>query len=130
MSMPQPVHVAIVGSTVQSVLIAKKYFRPSAPGMGPPYLAALDGIPDGEVVPPSSFSDGFIDLWLCLDAESYAASRQLHLRDAHSAKCNQYYRLAFPEACILVSAGKSSSALRASLSAWARRISDAWYDSS
>jgi len=49
MSMPQPIHVALVGSTADIVRRAKEHFRLSQPGIGAAYLATLE---------PKSSTDG------------------------------------------------------------------------
>jgi hypothetical protein len=76
-------------------------------------------------------AEGCITLWLSLDSESHTVSRELHSRDLRFAGYSRgFYEEAFPEACILIDAGQSTSKLRASLSFWAKRIIDEWYATS
>ena len=128
MSMPQPIQVALVGSTVAQVAAAKKHFRLSAPGIGSAYLSALDATPRGEVVPPSELPKALLTLWLCLDKDALAVAQHLHSQDAQNPRYGRgFYDEHFPQPCVLIETGPSSPKL---LSDWARQIIEAWYATS
>jgi hypothetical protein len=127
-SMPLPIHVALIGSTVSQVSAAQKHFRLSAPGIGATYLAALNASPGGKIVPPTDLPKAQITLWLCLDGQAFADSKQLHSQDAQSPRYDRgFYDGIFSEACVLIEGGQDVPKI---LSAWAQKIIDAWYQTS
>ena len=67
MSMPQPIHVVLIGSSKIEITQLRKSFRLSAPGMGPAYFAALGASPGEEIVRPKDLPYAEIDLWIALD---------------------------------------------------------------
>jgi len=126
--MPLPIHVALIGSTVSHVSAAQKHFHLSAPGIGAAYLAALNASPGGKIVPPTDLPKAQITLWLCLDAQALAVSKELHSQDAQSPHYDRgLYNDMFPEVCVLIDGGQDAPKI---LSAWAQKIIDAWYQTS
>lgn len=130
MSMPQRIHVALVGAKMMDVAEAKKHFRLSQPGIGPSYYCALDSSAEKGIVSPSNLPAGCITLWLCLDAESLAVSKKLHARDLGYPKYGRgFYGETFPEPCVLLEkpSGKVGKKV---LAAWEQKITEAWYATS
>lgn len=124
MSMPLPIHVALIGSTVEQVVAAKKSFRLSTPGIGAPYLSALNVEPGGKILTPTDLPKALITIWLCLDPQSLAVSKKLHSQDIRNPQYGRgSYEELLPEPCVLVGDEKVSSAV---LKEWAEKITEAW----
>ena len=131
MSMPQPVHVALVGRTADIVRRAKKHFRLTAPGIGAAYLAALEPEPSALIRPLDELPKGLITVWVALDDESFTASLQRHQDDRTNARYSRgFYDEHLPEPCILVDLEGSSRAFENRLAELAQRVVEAWYATS
>ena len=125
MSMPLPIHVALICATSDVMSVAKKLFRLSAPGIGPAYYVALDAPAQGDFFSPKDLPTALITLWLCLDQESFALAKQLHAQDLTVPRYGRgFYDSIFPEPCLLIENSRKS------LSDWSRKIVDAWYETS
>lgn len=130
MSMPRPIHVALVGKTADQVRDASKHFRLSAPGIGAAYLAAIDADAVGKVLAISALPSGCMDLWLCLDRSALVAAEAAHRRDRAMPRYGRgFYEEVFPEACVLLESANPGDQ-RALLASWAQKIIDAWRASS
>ena len=131
MSMPQPIHVALVGSTVDIVRRANKYFRLSAPGIGAAYLVTLEPMSSDSIQRLEELPSGRITLWVALDSESLSASQQRHQADLRNPRYSRgFYEDHLPEPCVLVDFEKSASASKKQLAELAQTIIDAWYATS
>ncbi|HQU42606.1 MAG TPA: hypothetical protein PK867_07325 [Pirellulales bacterium] len=129
MSMPQPIFIALIGSSKAQVSKAKKHFRLSVPGMGPAPLAALDSQPGDKIVHPSEVPKGLITLWVALDAESLSLSRSLHAADARLPRYDRgFYEELLPEPCVLIPIDDRDAKTR--LSALRKKISEAYFETS
>jgi len=127
MSMPVPLHVALVGSSRKQVALGKRHFRLSVPGMGPAYLSALDAIPGEDIVHPSKLPKRLMTLWVALDAEAFDLCNKLHAKDLRIPGYSRwFYDEDFPEACILIQAGKSNDELKKALTHLRERIISAY----
>ena len=131
MSMPQPIHVALVGSSAELVSRAKTHFRLSAPGIGAAYLATLDLECTDPIRRLDDIPTGLIQLWVALDREALAASQNHYRSDVRNSTYNRgFFDELLPDACILVDYERSPSAAKKELAALAQRIIKAWYDTS
>src|SRR6188768_844479 len=116
MSMPLPIYVALVGASSEGVKVAKKYFRLSAPGIGPAYYIALDAAAQGNIASPKNLPVGLITLWLCLDQEAFTFAKRFHAQDLKVSRYGRgFYDSVFPEPCLLIEAHQKS------LSDWAKK---------
>lgn len=126
MSIPRPIHVALVGTHADQAREASKHFRLSAPGIGAAYLAAIDTDAVGKVLAISALPRGHIDLWLCLDGAALTAAEAAHQRDRAMLRYGRgFYQDMFPEACVLLESADPGDQ-RTLLASWARKIIDAW----
>ncbi len=131
MSMPQPIHVVLLGSTVDIVRKAKKYFRLSAPGIGPPYLATLDGECSDPIRRLDDVPTGLIHLWVTLDKSAFLASQDRYRLDTqHPHYDRGFYGELLPNPCVLVDFERSPTTAKKELSKLADEIISAWYDTS
>nr|BAJ07056.1 putative uncharacterized protein [uncultured bacterium] len=131
MSVPLPIHVALVSSSKKQIASIRRHFRLSAPGIGPAYISALDALPGDTIVTPSQLPKGRIALWITLDSESYKTCMKLHKRDLRMPDYGRgFYSHHFPEACVLIEKSNSPTQLKKTLASWSSRIIDAWYESS
>jgi hypothetical protein len=129
--MPQPIHVALVGSTADIVRKAKRQFRLSEPGIGAAYLATMEQTNSDTIVHFDKLPWGLVTLWIALDHESFVASRQRHAQDSLNPRYSRgHYAELLPEACILVDFENSETASKKRLIQLAAQISKAWYASS
>ncbi len=124
MSVPLPIHVALIGSSRERVSSLRKHFRLC--DVGSIYYSAIDAIPGERVVPLFTLPRGLITLWLCLDPDAHSASVEFHARDR---QLRHYSRICydehFPEPCVLLDGGKSVREMRSLLSGWMVRIREA-----
>lgn len=131
MSMPLPIHVALVASTAAQVKEASKCFRLSAPGIGAAYLSAIDAVPNEKISSPTELPPGRIKLWICLDQASFEIAKQLHDRDRRNSRYSRgFYDELLPEACVLIDNTIAAPERKNLLSNWAQRVTDAWYETS
>jgi hypothetical protein len=123
MSMPQPIFIALIGSSKTQVSKAKKHFRLSVPGMGPAYLAALDSQPGEKIAHPSELPKGLITLWVALDLESLSVVRSLHSDDVQLPRYSRgFYAELLPEPCVLIPIDE--------LSTLKQKITEAYFETS
>jgi hypothetical protein len=130
MSMPQPIFVALVGSTTEQVLKASKFFRLSQPGIGAALLAATNALPGGKVIPLDKLPLARIHLWICLDQAALEECESIHQSDRLNPDYYRgFYQELFPAACVLVqhSDPKQQKEL---LSSWAQKVIQAWVSTS
>ena len=126
MSMPRPIHVALVGKNADQVREASKHFRLSAPGIGAAYLAAIDTDSVGKVLAISALPRGQIDLWLCLDRAALVEAEAAHQRDRATPRYGRgFYEEVFPEVCVLLESAHQAEQ-RTLLASWAQKVIDAW----
>ncbi len=131
MSMPQPIFVALIGSTADIVRRAKKHFRLNAPGIGAAYLASLDTETTDHIPPIEEIPKAQITLWIALDAKSFSAAQMRHHADLRHLQYDRgFYNEHFPEPCILVDFNQSSKEFKNRLAELAKSIIDAWYATS
>jgi hypothetical protein len=131
MSMPQPIFVALVGSTADVVRRAKRHLRLRAPGMGCPLLATLEPEPSGDIQPLAQVPSGRITLWVALDNDALRASMQRHHEDTQNPRYDRgFYDEHFPEPCLLVDFCASPAQSKAQLAGLAQRLVDAWHATS
>lgn len=131
MSMPQPIHVALIGSSAAIVGRAASAFRLGAPGIGAAYLVSLEASSDTKFHRLSDVPVGLIHLWVALDRDSLAASRERHRTDANNPKYGRgYYDTSLPEACVLVDLERFPKDGKRQLAELAQRIIKAWEESS
>nr|WP_123784874.1 hypothetical protein [Pirellula staleyi] len=131
MSMPQPIHVALVGATSDIVRRAKKHFRLSTPGIGAAFLATLERTSTEPIIRFEDLPNGLITLWITLDHESLSASRQRHDADLlNPCYCRGFYEHHLPESCVLVDFEKSWPASKKQLARLSEQIAAAWYATS
>jgi len=131
MSMPQPIHVALVGRTAEVVRRAKKHFRLSAPGIGAAYLVTLDPVDSDSVLSFEDLPPGRITFWVALDGNSLSASRKQHQIDRMNPNYSRgFYEQDLPEPCVLVDFDKPTSASQKQLADLAEKVVEAWYASS
>lgn len=129
MSMPQPIHVVLIGATRARVHSARRHLRMATPGIGAPYLCALDADGTDKVVAPSELPKACITLWLALDLESLQVAQKLHAEDLRLPRYGRgFYNDRLPEACVLVEGDTLEQ--QAALRSWEQRIAKAWYESS
>ena len=131
MSMPQPIHVALVGSTTEIVQNAKRHFRLGDPGIGPVLLAALNAGSDDQIKPLSELPHDLIDLWVALDHESYMASQTRHHSDSSSPRYSRgFYNELLPEPCVIIEFEQSPEKSKLALNNLVKQIVEAWYATS
>jgi hypothetical protein len=131
MSIPQPIHVALVGSSRDEIRRLRRHFRFSQPGIGPAFFAALDATPGDTIVAPADLPIGIITLWLCLGRETFEVCAVLHGRDRRMPGYDRgFYEQIFPAACVQLEDRRSMRRLRQDLSDWAHRITEAWFSTS
>ena len=131
MSMPQPIYVALVGSTADVVRRARKHFRLSAPGIGPPCLAKLETRPSHDVPRLTQIPAAQIVLWVALDTKSFAAAQTRHRDDLRNSRYDRgFYNVHFPEPCILVDFDRNPKEAKKQLAELALRVIEAWYATS
>ena len=131
MSMPQPIFVALIGSTADIIRRAKKHFRLRAPGIGAAYLASLDTEPTDDIPALTKVPAAQITLWIAIDAKSLSAAQLRHRADMQNPRYGRgLYNEYFPEPCILVDFNQSTKESKSQLSELVQRIIDAWYATS
>jgi hypothetical protein len=131
MSMPQPISVALIGSTADIVRRAKKHFRLGVPGIGAAYLASLQTEPTDDIPALTQIPAAQITLWIALDAKSFSAAQLRHRADMQNPRYGRgFYNEHFPEPCILVDFNQSPKESKNQLSELAQRIINAWYATS
>ena len=130
MSMPLPIHIVLIGSSSERIRSARRHLRLSTPGIGAPYLCALDAEAGNGILPPAELSKALITLWLALDSQSLQVAQKLHSGDLRTPRYGRgFYADLLPEACMLVE-GDTPSQQHVALKDWERRITDAWYKTS
>ena len=131
MSMPQPIHVALIGSSADVVRQAKEHFRLSAPGIGAAYMVCVDANSGDMIVRLDNVPKGLIHLWVALDKEALSAAQARHQSDAQQPSYNRgFYDNSLPDPCVLVDYEHSPSVAKTQLAKLARKVIEAWYDSS
>lgn len=129
--MPQPISVALVGSTADVVRRAKRHFRLGAPGIGAAYLASLDAKTTDDIPPIAQIPAAQITLWIALDANSFSAAQLRHHADLRHPRYDRgFYNEPFPEPCILVDFSQSPKESKNRLAELAQSIINAWYATS
>lgn len=131
MSMPQPIFVALIGSSADIVRRAKRHFRLEAPGIGPAYVASLATLRAEDVPPLSQIPVNQIALWIALDDTSFSAAQLRHRSDLNNPRYSRgFYSEHFPEPCILIDFDRSPAESGKQLTELAQQIIAAWYETS